>query len=242
MNATPTRFTLITAARLLDGGTAAPIEKAALLIEGDRIAALGPRRARSARPTAPPSTAEDYGAATILPGLVDAHTHLVAPGDGTLGRRHREGRRRHPAPPGGAERPHPPPLRRDHAPRERRQGHGGLLAARGHPPPARPGAAHGHLRAADHDHGRAHGLLRLGGRRRDGRAGRGPQAAQGGRRLHQDRRERRLDAHLRSEPRLVHRGRARRDDRRGAPARQAHRRPLHLGRSPCRTASTPTWT
>jgi imidazolonepropionase-like amidohydrolase len=27
----------------------------------------------------------DYGAATIVPGLVDAHTHLVAPGDGTLG-------------------------------------------------------------------------------------------------------------------------------------------------------------
>ena len=42
-------------------------------------------RARSELPTAPPSERRDYGAATILPGLVDAHTHLVAPGDGTLG-------------------------------------------------------------------------------------------------------------------------------------------------------------
>src|SRR6266705_1884193 len=48
------RFTLITAARLLDGTGASAVRR-------------------------------DYGAATILPGLVDAHTHLVAPGDGTLG-------------------------------------------------------------------------------------------------------------------------------------------------------------
>ena len=28
---------------------------------------------------------QDYAEGTILPGLVDAHSHLVAPGDGTLG-------------------------------------------------------------------------------------------------------------------------------------------------------------
>jgi imidazolonepropionase-like amidohydrolase len=78
------RYKLITAARLLDGSGAMPVESAALLMDGDRIAALG----RAADVRAPDGAAvdrQDYGAATILPGLVDAHTHLVAPGDGTLG-------------------------------------------------------------------------------------------------------------------------------------------------------------
>jgi len=78
------RYTLITAARLLDGSGAAPVESAVLLIDGNRVAALG----RAAEVRAPDGAAvdrRDYGAATILPGLVDAHTHLVAPGDGTLG-------------------------------------------------------------------------------------------------------------------------------------------------------------
>ena len=78
------RFTLITAARLLDGSDGAGVEHAALLIEGDRIAGLG--RASDVRvPDGASVERRDYGAATILPGLVDAHTHLVAPGDGTLG-------------------------------------------------------------------------------------------------------------------------------------------------------------
>jgi imidazolonepropionase-like amidohydrolase len=82
--ATPaTRFTLITAARLLDGSGAAAVERAALLIDGERVAALG--RAAEVRVPEGPLERRDYGAATILPGLVDAHTHLVAPGDGTLG-------------------------------------------------------------------------------------------------------------------------------------------------------------
>jgi len=78
------RFTLISAARLLDGRGGPPIGPAALLIEGERVADLG--RAADVHPAAGASVERrDYGAATILPGLVDAHTHLVAPGDGTLG-------------------------------------------------------------------------------------------------------------------------------------------------------------
>src|ERR1700730_16111855 len=84
MPTTPPRFTLITAARLLDGSGAAPIEQAALLMEHGRVLKLG--RAADVRvPDGAPVDQKDYGAATILPGLVDAHTHLVAPGDGTLG-------------------------------------------------------------------------------------------------------------------------------------------------------------
>ena len=78
------RFTLISAARLLDGRGSPPIGPAALLIEGERVADLG--RVADVHPPAGASVERrDYGAATILPGLVDAHTHLVAPGDGTLG-------------------------------------------------------------------------------------------------------------------------------------------------------------
>jgi len=77
-------FTLITADRLVDGSAAAPVERAAVLIQGERILALGPEGTVHA-PDGAAVNRKAYGAATILPGLVDAHTHLVAPGDGTLG-------------------------------------------------------------------------------------------------------------------------------------------------------------
>ena len=77
-------FTLITADRLIDGSAAAPVERAAILIQGERIVALGPEGTVRA-PEGAAVNRKAYGAATILPGLVDAHTHLVAPGDGTLG-------------------------------------------------------------------------------------------------------------------------------------------------------------
>jgi len=78
------RFTLLSAARLLDGRGVTPVADAALLIEADRVVALG-RHGEVDAPAGASVCRVDYGDATILPGLVDAHTHLVAPGDGTLG-------------------------------------------------------------------------------------------------------------------------------------------------------------
>ena len=78
------RYTLLKADRLLDGGGGPALEKAALLIDGVSIAAVG-RQADVRAPDGTPAIEVDYGDATILPGLVDAHTHLVARGDGTWG-------------------------------------------------------------------------------------------------------------------------------------------------------------
>jgi imidazolonepropionase-like amidohydrolase len=78
------RFTLLKAARLLDGSGDLPLEHAAVLMEGGTIVRIG-RQAEVHAPEGAAVDEVDYGVATILPGLVDAHTHLVAPGDGTRG-------------------------------------------------------------------------------------------------------------------------------------------------------------
>ena len=78
------RYTLLKADRLLDGSGDAPLENAALLIDGGSIAAVG-RQGDARAPDGAAVDETDYGDATILPGLIDAHTHLVAPGDGTRG-------------------------------------------------------------------------------------------------------------------------------------------------------------
>lgn len=80
---TPT-FTLMQAERLFDGSGSPPVESAAILLIANRIFAVG-RQHEIAAPEGATVETVNYGHATILPGLVDAHTHMMAPGDGTLG-------------------------------------------------------------------------------------------------------------------------------------------------------------
>ena len=77
-------YTLLKADRLIDASNGPTIDGAALLISGDEIAAMG-RQADVRAPDGASVREIDYGDATILPGLVDCHTHLCAPGDGTPG-------------------------------------------------------------------------------------------------------------------------------------------------------------
>jgi imidazolonepropionase-like amidohydrolase len=71
---------LIRAAHLIDGRSDAPRENVAVLIEGERIVAVGPVSELTARPGGRVQTI-DLGDATILPGLIDNHTHVLLQGD-----------------------------------------------------------------------------------------------------------------------------------------------------------------
>ncbi len=76
------RYTLLTASRLLDGTGGPAIEDAAVLVHGGGIELVG-SKAEVRAPDGAEVDVIDYGDASILPGMVDAHTHLVSPGDGT---------------------------------------------------------------------------------------------------------------------------------------------------------------
>ncbi len=68
----------VRAAALIDGSGAAPLRDAVVLIEGDRITAVGANL-----PIPESARVIDLGAATLLPGLIDCHTHIASgdPGD-----------------------------------------------------------------------------------------------------------------------------------------------------------------
>jgi imidazolonepropionase-like amidohydrolase len=65
------RTVLVRAAQIIDGRGGPPIQNGAVLIRGDRIEWLGPAAGLKA------DAVIDLGAATILPGLIDLHTHLT---------------------------------------------------------------------------------------------------------------------------------------------------------------------
>jgi imidazolonepropionase-like amidohydrolase len=66
------QITVLRAARLIDGTGAAPIRPAMMRIEGERIAEVG-RQVQ----VPPGGRLVDLGDATLLPGLIDLHTHLT---------------------------------------------------------------------------------------------------------------------------------------------------------------------
>ncbi len=67
--------TVVRAARLINGRSAAPIAPAVVVIRGERIDAVG-----AGLPIPSGARVIDLGNATLLPGLIDLHTHLTSTG------------------------------------------------------------------------------------------------------------------------------------------------------------------
>jgi imidazolonepropionase-like amidohydrolase len=73
----PASSVVLKAARLLDVRSGRYIDGQALLVEGERIKEVGPAAAVQAHAAAD-AVVVDLGAATLLPGLIDCHAHLLA--------------------------------------------------------------------------------------------------------------------------------------------------------------------
>src|SRR5215467_2473183 len=78
--ATAPKTTVLRAARMLDVKTGAVITNASVVVTGARIVAAGPNVATPAG-----ATVVDLGDAMLLPGLIDAHTHLLQNYQGRVG-------------------------------------------------------------------------------------------------------------------------------------------------------------
>ena len=84
MSQTQPAFKLIRAARVIDGTGGPALERGAVLLEGDRIRAVGSEESISA-PEGAPVEELNYENKTVIPGLVDCHVHLIGMGDGRAG-------------------------------------------------------------------------------------------------------------------------------------------------------------
>jgi imidazolonepropionase-like amidohydrolase len=77
MSAAAPRTGFIVEGRVIDGSLAAPVENGALVTEGDRIAWVGRREALPARYRSTDFEIIALPGRSILPGLIDAHTHIA---------------------------------------------------------------------------------------------------------------------------------------------------------------------
>ena len=84
MSQSNSQFTILKAARLVDGNGGPVAEQSAILFDGDTIKQIGTKETVQP-PEGAPIREIDYGDATILPGLVDCHVHLIGIGDGRAG-------------------------------------------------------------------------------------------------------------------------------------------------------------
>jgi imidazolonepropionase-like amidohydrolase len=71
----PPAVLVVRAARLIDGRGGAPLAPAVVIVRGERIDAVGANL-----PTPAGARVIDLGASTIVPGLIDLHTHLTSTG------------------------------------------------------------------------------------------------------------------------------------------------------------------
>jgi len=72
------RTLIIRAGALIDGTSPQPRTHQEILIRGDRIAAVYPA---GSKPAPAGATVIDLGSATVLPGLIDTHTHVFLQGE-----------------------------------------------------------------------------------------------------------------------------------------------------------------
>ncbi|MFN2571433.1 MAG: amidohydrolase family protein [Gemmatimonadales bacterium] len=80
-SAAPAQQTVIKAGRLVDGRAQQVQTNVGILVEGERIKAVGPLAQIQSQ--APNARVIDLGQMTVLPGMIDAHTHLLLQGDVT---------------------------------------------------------------------------------------------------------------------------------------------------------------
>jgi imidazolonepropionase-like amidohydrolase len=64
----------IRAARLIDGTGSGAIANGVVIVRGDRIIAAG---SAATVPVPPGARVIDLGDATLMPGFIDAHTHII---------------------------------------------------------------------------------------------------------------------------------------------------------------------